>query len=397
MTLRALSTSRFVRKTRLGPDEYRKNFHQIDREVMTAVTSEEADQVTPLMSKIYLRLVNAPDRYWEREGVLRIEAEVREEKLVKAWAVLCEMVGVASATASKALRWMREQGIIGYFAGKNGAGIRVFLNRAASSIGSRGGPGREKILDFSRGSSREHCGSRDEPAFNDPSGVSEGLDTDSNPRAPFLGADKDAVVKKGSAQPPLSAGDARPESPATTDSPSPAERCAPNPLPVDEIVNRLKRELESKLLTAARQAAASEHERTREWLDRQGIPKAARVAQKEAYDVLRSHGLVNPSARRGATGTEAGRAADFHAPPDARSRTPAEINELAESCVALWEAQGKPVEATLAEIGSASGGWLPPKDASLVGEAARRLTAERSRRESMPSPSDEPTAPTTCL
>src|SRR5947209_14599372 len=105
MSLQPLPSQRFIRRTQLAPNEYRKNFQQIDREILSAVTSAEADQVTPLMSKIYLRLVNAPERYWEREGVLRIEAEAREEKLVKSWSVLCELVGVASATARKALRW----------------------------------------------------------------------------------------------------------------------------------------------------------------------------------------------------------------------------------------------------------------------------------------------------
>jgi hypothetical protein len=66
MSLQAVSMPRFVRKTQLGPNEYRKNFHQIDREVMAAITSQEADRVTPLMSKIYLRMVNAPERFWER-------------------------------------------------------------------------------------------------------------------------------------------------------------------------------------------------------------------------------------------------------------------------------------------------------------------------------------------
>src|SRR5215216_2770880 len=150
MTPQSLSTPRFVRKTQLGPNEYRKNFHQIDREVMAVITSAEADQVTPLMSKIYLRIVNAPERFWERDGVLRIEAEVRDERLVKAWAVLCDLVGVASATASKALGWMHEQGIIGYFAGKNGVGIRIFLNRATSSIGVRAASAGKKILPFDR-------------------------------------------------------------------------------------------------------------------------------------------------------------------------------------------------------------------------------------------------------
>lgn len=355
MTLQAISTPRFVRKTRLGPNEYRKNFHQIDREVMAAVTSAEADRVTPLMSKIYLRMVNAPERFWEREGVLRIEAEVREGKSVKSWAVLCEMVGVASATASKAVRWMHEQGIIGYFAGKNGAGIRVFLNRAASSIGTRGGPSREKILDFSRGSSRERRGSPDEPAFNDPFGVSESLDTDINPHAPKNGADKDEVVKKASAQPPPSIGAMR-----TFD-----------PVLVDEIVSRLRCELETGLVTAARQAAAREHERTREWLESRGLPKAARVAQREAYNVLRQHGVVGAASERARAELGVGRQGQDT--PAAKALRLDEVREVAESCVAMLEAHGQALDVTLAEISSEVGGFLLPSDAPKVRELAEAI------------------------
>lgn len=96
---------------------------------------------------------------------MRIEAEVRDEKLVKAWSVLCDLVGVASATASKALRWMHEQGIIGYFSAKNGLGLRIFLNRAASSIGLRHSQGGEKILTFPAGSNSKRAASPNEAAF----------------------------------------------------------------------------------------------------------------------------------------------------------------------------------------------------------------------------------------
>jgi hypothetical protein len=174
MSLQSLPAPRFVRRTSLGPNEYRKNFRQLDREVIDAVTSPEADRVTPLMSKIYLRLANAPEKYWEREGVLRFEADLGGEgRPATAWAQLCEVAGVASATASKALRWMHEQGVVGYFSGKNGAGIRVFLNRACSSIGVRKGPAGEKILAFphtSAGGSRASAG---EAAFNDSYAVLE--------------------------------------------------------------------------------------------------------------------------------------------------------------------------------------------------------------------------------
>jgi hypothetical protein len=379
MSLQPLESRRFVRKTRLAPNEYRKNFQQIDRDILSAISSAEADQVTPLMSKIYLRLVNAPEKYWEREGVLRIEAEVREEKLVKAWAVLCDLAGVASATASKAVRWMHEQGIIGYFAGKNGAGIRVFLNRAASSIGTRGGQGREKILDFSRGSSAGHRGSQNEPAFNDPSGVSESLDTDINPHAPKNGADKDEVVKKASAQPPPPSEAGRLEPRTTTGSPAHAERRTFDPVPVDEIVSRLRRELEPELLTAARQAAAREHERTREWLESRGLPKAARVAQREAYNVLRQHGVIGAANERARA--ELGMGRQGQNTPAAKALTPDEVREVAESCVAMLEAHGRAIDVTLAEISAEAGGFLLPVDAPKVRELAEAIARGGGGRE----------------
>lgn len=368
-----LAASRFVRRTQLGPNEYRKNFQQIDRETLSAVTSEEADRVTPLMSKIYLRLVNAPENYWEREGVLRIEAEVRDGKLVKAWPLLCEMVGVASATANKALRWMHGQGIIGYFSGKNGVGLRIFLNRAASSVGVRPGQAGKKNLAFAPASSGGAPASADEAAFNDSYAVREVLDTDINPRAPKNGADC-KTVDKTSSKPTAST------STKTRSNVEPGAALSPTAsgISLDEVVTRLKAELEPAMHTAARQAASREHERTREWLDRHGIPKASRVAQREAYNVLRSHGLVNADAQRTRAQLEVGRASGYDTDPDARPRTAGEIMEIAETCVALLEAQGKSVEATLSEISFEGGGWLMPEDAPKVRDAAHRLMAGRN-------------------
>ena len=177
MTMQALPSQRFIRKTELGPNEYRKRFRQIDDEIIAAITSPEADQVTPLMSKIYLRLANAPDNYWERQGVLRFAAEIREGKNVKAWTVLCDLLSVSSATANKALTWMHQEGIIGYFSGKNGVGMRIFLNRAISSIGLRTVPGGKKILDFSPASSGEARASQNEAAFKDTFGDLENSDS----------------------------------------------------------------------------------------------------------------------------------------------------------------------------------------------------------------------------
>src|SRR5215207_3101384 len=93
MAATALATPLFVRRTQLGANEYRKNFHQIDRDVIAALTSEEADRVTPLMSKVYLRLASSPTEFWEREGVLRFAGGEENGRWVTAWAQLVARVG----------------------------------------------------------------------------------------------------------------------------------------------------------------------------------------------------------------------------------------------------------------------------------------------------------------
>jgi hypothetical protein len=366
MAATALAPPRFVRRTQLGPNEYRKNFRQIDGDVISAVTSAEADRVTPLMSKIYLRLVHAPAQYWERDGVLRFEGELREDGHVTAWMTLCESLGVASATARKALQWMHEQGIVGYFAGKNGVGIRVFLNRAASSIGSRAAG--QKILEFPRASSEGAHASTDEAAFSDSFADLEGSDTDRNPRAPKSGAEDTEVVKKDP-DPLPTAFRHLPSNSAPEELPSRAQLRVS--VPVEEIVSRLRRELEPALQSAARRAAAQEHERTREWLESRGLPKAARVAQREAFNVLRQHGLV--AALREGAGFRVGAFDPESAPAGARALPPEEIRELAETCVAMLEVHGQAIDATLAELSAEAGGILLSEDAPKVRDLAESM------------------------
>lgn len=365
MSARPLEAPRFVRRTELGPNEYRRNFRQIDGDIISAVTSPEADRVTPLMGKIYLRLVHAPAQYRERDGVLRFEAELRGGTHVKAWDALCEALGVASATASKALRWMHEQGIVGYFAGKNGVGIRIFLNRAVSSIGSR--TAGKKILEFPPASSAAARASSDEAAFSDSFAVLESLDTDLNPRAPKSGAESPGGVKKYS----------DPHSPlnhyVTTDAGvadvTPSRTTVGLGVPVEKIVAQLKGELEPLLQSAARQAAALEHERTREWLESKGLPKAARVAQREAYNVLRKYGVVGETTR--VCNAEVGRS--VHAKPGPQPVTEDEVEELAQACVAMVEVKGQAVEVTLSEMSAEAGGFLLPEDAPRVRRKVQML------------------------
>jgi hypothetical protein len=369
---------RFTRRTALGDNEYDTNFQKLDRETMAAVSSPEADAVTPLMSKIYLRLLQAPEGCRESERVLHFGGETREGKWVKAWDQLCRHLRVSGETANKALSWMHDEGIIGYSAFKNGVGIRIFLNRAVSSIAVRPAGRGKKILDFVAASAGERPASPAEAAFMDSYAVSDDLDSDLNPHAPKNGADTNGEVKTSSEPNPAPSPDRQPHFGQEVREIEPARLTGA--ASVDEIVRRLRDELEPCVRTAAAQAAAREHERTREWLEKSGIPKATRVAQHEAFNVLRSHGLINTPAGRARAGLEVGRAGDACAPTEAKPLTPEEIAETAETCVALLEAQGKSVDVTLSEISSEGGGWLLPQDAPRVREAAQTLLRERTER-----------------
>jgi hypothetical protein len=363
MPAQAAATPRFIRRTALGPHEYRRNFRQIDGDVISAVTSAEADRVTPLMSKIYLRLVHAPAEYWERDGVLRFEAELRDDGQVTAWEALCEVVGVASATARKALRWMHGQGIVGYFAGKNGVGIRIFINRAASSIGTLSG---QKILEFRRASSQELRTSADEVAFSDSFADLEVLDTDRNPRAPKSGAEPAEVVKKHPDPHPTRFG--HPPQDVVSENVPRSQTTPRVEVPVEEIISRLRHEFEPALQSAARRAAAQEHERTREWLENRGLPKAARVAQREAFNVLRQYGLIKDSGQ--SSHADVGRS---HPAQEHQPLSDVEVEELAQACVAMLEVKGQSVEVTLSEMSAEAGGFLLPADAPRVRAKAEAL------------------------
>jgi hypothetical protein len=316
------------------------------------------------MSKIYLRLTTAPNQYWEREGVLRFEAEWRAGKHVKAWSVLCETLGVASATASKALTWMHDVGVIGYFSAKNGVGIRIFLNRAANSIGSRAAQGGKKILAFAPASPANSPASPNEPAFNDSFAVEEEVsDSDFNSRAPKSGdADKTKVDKNNSAPGP--------------------ESTSINPtVSVDEIIQRICREIEPAMESAAQRAAHREHARTREWLESRGLPKAARVAQREAYNVLKQHGVVSLKGERARAALEVGR--NDYAPAEAKPLSPEEIKTYAAMCVAMLETHGQAIDITLSELSSEAGGPILPEDARRV-HAHAQMMVESSAGEEQP-------------
>lgn len=356
----AVTSPKFLRQTTLRGTETNTNFKMLDDDIAEAITSLEADEVTPLMSKVYTRLLLTPAEMREGTRILRFAGEGSEGKWVTAWEQLRRHLRVSSETARKALRWMHEQGIIGYYSGKNGVGIRIFLNRAANSVASKREVRAEKILPFARTSDCRPRTSPGETPFKDSFAVSEGLDTDSNPLAPKNGADNRHLANASSEEP------ARPAPNPSTFRPPDGDAFARvgrhSEIPSEQIVERLRGELEPMLRQIARRAAADEHERTREWLERSGLPRAARVAQRETYDVLRRNGVVKDASRR--TSGEVG--GGSYVRPEPRPLSESELDELAEACVALFEAKGQPVAETLRGMGVECGGMLLPEDATRV-------------------------------
>jgi hypothetical protein len=352
----AREASGFIRRTSLGANEYHNNFRKVDCETISKLTSEEASRACSQMCKVYLSLVNAPAGYWEREGVLRFTGEESEGKWLTAWEQLVSLVGVASATARKALAWMHAEGIVGYFAGKNGVGIRIFLNRAASSIGRRPSPG-EKNLRLVRASTEAPRASANDIPFRDSYADLEVLETDINPHAPKNGAETNVEVT--ALLPP-------------TPTAQPGARIIGTPaIQAEEIVARLLRELVSSVESAATRAAAREQERTREWLESKGLPKAARVAQREAYNVLRQHGLIISEVRRAHSVTATIQSEP--APLRAKPLSAEEVRELAETCLAMLEVHGRAVDSTLAELSAEAGGALAAEDVSRVRALAEEM------------------------
>jgi hypothetical protein len=370
----AVTAAKFLRKTTLRETEVNTNFRMLDDDVAEAITSAAADEVTPLMSKIYTRLLLTPAEWREGVRVLRFAGQEREGKWVTAWEQLRRHLRVSSETASKALRWMHCQGIIGYYSGKNGVGIRIFLNRAANSIAQRREAKSQKNLSLVPASDAPARTSPCETPFNDSFAVTEVLDSDIYPAAPKNGAGTRPVLEKRLEKSPHPSADIPEPGPNGNLSSRTAPRAE---VPFEQIVSCLKDELGPALQRMARQAASSEHERTREWLESKGLPKAARVAQRETFEVLRRQGLLKDASRN--SHAEVGRG--VLVPSAAHPLPEDEILELAEACIALFEAKGQPVESTLSEMNVASGGFILPEDASRILEKVEFLLAASRCRE----------------
>lgn len=190
--------------------------------------------------------------------------------------------------------------------------------------------------------------------------VSEVLDSDLNPLAPKNGADDAQFANTSLGRHVRHVNNTANFKTSTGGFFMTADRHSENSS--EQVVQKLRREIEPILQQLTLRAAADEHERTRAWLERSGLPKAARVAQRETYDVLRRNGIIRDTVSRATA--EAG--AGSYVRPGPHPLSDAEVLEFAEACVALFEAKGQPVQVTLDGMGVDAGGILLPDDVPRV-------------------------------
>ena len=97
----------------------------IREDIMMMIDSEEAEEVTELMAKIYHRLLLAPSAWWEDSETLCVRRKDREGISTSAWTELINWLRVTAADAYQAMEWMQGKGIITYQSKRNGSEIRI--------------------------------------------------------------------------------------------------------------------------------------------------------------------------------------------------------------------------------------------------------------------------------
>jgi hypothetical protein len=99
----------------------------VHRDIAALITSEEADEVTERMAKIYYRLLFAPAEWWDGNETMRVRGGRREGVATTAWAELVNYLRVSSEETRKALEWMQDKQIITYREHEGGREIEISL------------------------------------------------------------------------------------------------------------------------------------------------------------------------------------------------------------------------------------------------------------------------------
>ncbi|MCI0339212.1 MAG: hypothetical protein L0226_16700 [Acidobacteria bacterium] len=283
MSAAAECAPRFVRRTVLNDNEYRVNFKQIDNDVIAALVSPEARKVTPLMPAIYLGLLATSAPCWERDGVLHFVGEDREGGRLTAWEQMREIAGVANSTLSKAMEWMHKTGVIGYDARANGVGIRIFFNRASSSIRPKMQQKNLRLVPTPSGNVPTPSNGTRFKEHDSEINRENNMD----PRA--SAREENHLCKEPSASPSKIT--------STTSIPNIQEHQTCLDIPNTKLISLLAKQITIELRPEIAAVVKRETDGTREWFLKYGVPKATRVAQHETYDLLRAHGIISKKTR----------------------------------------------------------------------------------------------------
>jgi hypothetical protein len=268
-----MSTSvRFIRRTSFQPDEQHINFTKLDNDILDVITSPEACEICPSITRVYLRLLRTPSRYWEREGVLYFNGEEGEFGYRTAWQQLINITGVGNTTLSKSLRFLHDSGVIGYSAKAAGAGIRIFFNHAQASIKKR----TQKNLRLVS-TPAERTGNPETGAAFNGIHLQEVQDND------FRTFVRTSPFTAKQALPGLLGREVSPTSSTEMIAPSstfpPSLETSPFPLEQIQVLPELR-------ITDSLQTL-------QDWLNDKAIPKATRIAIKESLNWLKAQGVIH--------------------------------------------------------------------------------------------------------
>jgi hypothetical protein len=106
----------------------------VREDIHELIASEEAEQVTPLMTKIYFRLLLALSKWREsdstlliRGSTLLIRGSTLDEVSTPAWTELVNWLRVPPEEARKALQWLNDKKVIDYQPDQSGREIKIYL------------------------------------------------------------------------------------------------------------------------------------------------------------------------------------------------------------------------------------------------------------------------------
>jgi len=103
---------------------------EVRQDIIELISSKEADQVTPLMTKIYYRLLIAPSEWRKSNEALRVRGSTREAIATTAMTELVNWLRVSTEEAQKALQWLHDKQVITYLRHRQQGGQEIEITFA---------------------------------------------------------------------------------------------------------------------------------------------------------------------------------------------------------------------------------------------------------------------------